>query len=70
MMMGRDLIMVDEVPSGNVFAVSGLEGKILRNGTLCGIGAKDVAADLSQAAEDRECFVNLAGLGLTVSRMS
>lgn len=70
MMMGRDLIMVDEVPSGNVFAVSGLEGKILRNGTLCGIGAKDVAVDLSQAAEDRECFVNLAGLGLTVSRMS
>lgn len=67
MMMGRDLVMVDEVPSGNVFAAAGLEGKILRNGTLCGIGAHDVAADLSQATEHRECFVNLAGLNLTVS---
>lgn len=67
MMMGRDLVMVDQVPSGNVFAVAGLEGKILRNGTLCGIGAKDVAGDLSGVTEDRDCLVNLAGLNLTVS---
>lgn len=67
MMMGRDLVMVDQVPSGNVFAIAGLEGKILRNGTLCGIGAKDVASDLTQVTEDRDCFVNLAGLNLTVS---
>lgn len=69
MMMGRDLVMVNEVPSGNVFAVSGLEGKILRNGTLCGIGATDIASDLSQATEHRDCFVNLAGLNLTVSHL-
>ncbi|PKI85742.1 Ria1p [Malassezia vespertilionis] len=34
MMMGRDLIAVQQVPAGNVFAVGGLAGTILRNGTL------------------------------------
>lgn len=34
MMMGRDLLAVQRVPAGNVFAVRGLDGTILRNGTL------------------------------------
>lgn len=34
MMMGRDLLAVQRVPAGNVFAARGLEGVVLRNGTL------------------------------------
>jgi len=48
-MMGRDLQVLDEVPAGNVFAIGGLEGKLLKNGTLCSM--------------DRG-GINLAGIGL------
>lgn len=34
MMMGRDLVAVQRVPAGNVFAIRGLDGIVLRNGTL------------------------------------
>jgi ribosome assembly protein 1 len=33
-MMGKDLEALDEVPAGNVFGIAGLEGKILKSGTL------------------------------------
>jgi ribosome assembly protein 1 len=35
--MGRELVSLDSVPAGNVFGISGLEGKILKNGTICSI---------------------------------
>ncbi|RPA95202.1 P-loop containing nucleoside triphosphate hydrolase protein [Choiromyces venosus 120613-1] len=47
-MMGRDLQVLDEIPAGNVFAIGGLEGKLLKSGTLCSM--------------DRG-GVNLAGVG-------
>ncbi|CAG8470536.1 6222_t:CDS:10 [Acaulospora colombiana] len=34
LMMGRELELLKEVPAGNVFGVSGLEGHMLKNGTL------------------------------------
>jgi ribosome assembly protein 1 len=34
LIMGRDLVSLDSVPAGNVFGVQGLEGKILKNGTI------------------------------------
>ncbi|KAF8963981.1 Cytoplasmic GTPase/eEF2-like protein (ribosomal biogenesis) [Entomortierella lignicola] len=34
MIMGRDLIGLEEVPAGNVFGIGGLEGHILKYGTL------------------------------------
>ncbi|BFZ57759.1 Cytoplasmic GTPase/eEF2-like protein (ribosomal bioproteinsis) [Savitreella phatthalungensis] len=37
LMMGRDLVAIEEVPAGNVFGIRGLEGKLLKNGTLCSI---------------------------------
>lgn len=52
-MMGRELIPVETVSAGNVFAVAGLEGKVWRSATLCG-------------AEDQE-ESNLVNLG-TVNR--
>lgn len=36
-MMGRDLQSLESVPAGNVFGIGGLEGKILKNGTLCSL---------------------------------
>lgn len=34
LMMGRELEALKEVPAGNVFGIGGLEGHILKNGTL------------------------------------
>ncbi|KAG0371931.1 Cytoplasmic GTPase/eEF2-like protein (ribosomal biogenesis) [Mortierella sp. AD032] len=34
MIMGRDLIGLDSVPAGNVFGIGGLEGHVLKYGTL------------------------------------
>jgi ribosome assembly protein 1 len=35
MLMGRNLEALQSVPAGVVFGIGGLEGKILKNGTLC-----------------------------------
>ncbi|WFC98912.1 Cytoplasmic GTPase/eEF2-like protein (ribosomal biogenesis) [Malassezia yamatoensis] len=53
MMMGRDLVAVQSVPAGNLFAVRGLDGVVLRNGTLIRIPQQD--APPSQV-------INLAGV--------
>ena len=37
LIMGRELVSLDSVPAGNVFGISGLEGKILKNGTVCSV---------------------------------
>ncbi|ORY76105.1 GTPase Ria1 [Protomyces lactucae-debilis] len=37
LIMGRELIKLDAVPAGNVFGIAGLEGKVLKNGTLCSV---------------------------------
>lgn len=66
MMMGRELVMVDEVPAGNVCAIAGLEGKILRNGTLCGRSGTEALESLD-ALQEKDSLVNLAGLHSTVS---
>ena len=34
-MMGKDLVRVDSIPAGNVFAIRGLEGKVMRSATIC-----------------------------------
>jgi ribosome assembly protein 1 len=35
MMMGRELVAVEEVPAGHVCAIAGLDGVVFRNATLC-----------------------------------
>jgi len=37
LIMGRELVSLDSVPAGNVFGIGGLEGKILKNGTICSV---------------------------------
>ncbi|TIB01756.1 hypothetical protein E3P92_01294 [Wallemia ichthyophaga] len=49
MMMGRDLVPVSEVPAGNVFAIGGLDGVVLRNATLI-------------SPDNEDCFINLASV--------
>ncbi|KAF8319037.1 translation elongation factor 2 [Clavulina sp. PMI_390] len=59
-MMGRDLVRVDAVQAGNVFAVEGLEGYVGRSATLCSapVGVTDV---------EKEDWVNLAAVSSGVS---
>lgn len=73
MMMGRDLLAVSQVPAGNVFAIRGLESKVLRNATLCApptssAASDDVVEDQPQEQIDaqmaRDTFVNLAGINV------
>lgn len=59
MMMGRDLLSVQRVPAGNLFAVRGLDGIVLRNGTL--IKAPD------GHATPPATLVNLAGVRRTAT---
>ncbi|GHJ88682.1 hypothetical protein NliqN6_5084 [Naganishia liquefaciens] len=56
MMMGRELVPVDFVPAGNIFAIGGLEGKVLRNATLCKLRA--------ESQEDETRLVNLSGVAM------
>nr|CDI52197.1 translation elongation factor 2-putative [Melanopsichium pennsylvanicum 4] len=71
MIMGRDLIAVTEVPAGNVFAVRGMEGKVLRNATLCSPSlVQSYPIDRYQDATSidstmaNNSFVNLAGINM------
>ncbi|TFY69537.1 hypothetical protein EVJ58_g334 [Rhodofomes roseus] len=60
-MMGRELVPVDHVQAGNVFAVQGLEGKVWRSATLCAPGEQGLSegADLGQV---KDCLLNLGGV--------
>ncbi|TNY23333.1 translation elongation factor 2 [Rhodotorula diobovata] len=65
MMMGRELLAVKQVQAGNLFAVGGLEGTVLRNATLCGMGLDQEVKEGAARDEDRDCLVNLAGVSNT-----
>lgn len=60
MMMGRELVPVEIVPAGNIFAIGGLEGKVLRNATICAPGTDGV----SESTASDESIVNLAGVAM------
>ncbi|KAH9854742.1 translation elongation factor 2 [Lenzites betulinus] len=64
-MMGRELVTVESVRAGNVFAIRGLEGKVWRSATICAPAARgvDVSANGAPDLEGaRECLVNMAGV--------
>ncbi|KAI0372238.1 translation elongation factor 2 [Pilatotrama ljubarskyi] len=60
-MMGRELVPVESVRAGNVFAIRGLEGKVWRSATLCAPSAGGVG-DISDLTEVQDCLVNMAGV--------
>lgn len=66
MMMGRELVAVEEVQAGNLFAIGGLEGIVGRNATLCSMGSGTEVKEGSERDADRECLVNLAGVNQIV----
>ncbi|KAJ8296482.1 Elongation factor-like GTPase 1 [Rhodotorula toruloides] len=67
MMMGRELLAVKEAQAGNLFAIGGLEGIVVRNATLCRMGSGREAKEGSARDEDRDCIVNLAGVSNTAA---
>ncbi|GAA6012669.1 hypothetical protein JCM10207_009077 [Rhodosporidiobolus poonsookiae] len=64
-MMGRELVAVPRVQAGSLFAIGGLEGKVLRNATLCGMGGGRDIKEGKAVDEDKECLINLAGVSNT-----
>ena len=61
MMMGRDLVAVDQVPAGHVCAIGGLEGVVPRNATLWAPSAVGVGEGEAEGE-----LVNLAGVSMQV----
>lgn len=64
-MMGRDLVPVESVRAGNVFAIKGLEGKVWRSATLCA-PKEDGVLSKGDVVQDKECLLNLGGLSIQV----
>ncbi|KAI8986089.1 translation elongation factor 2 [Trametes punicea] len=60
-MMGRELVPVESVRAGNVFAIRGLEGKVWRNATLCAPSAAGLG-QVSDLSVVKDCLVNMAGV--------
>jgi ribosome assembly protein 1 len=65
-MMGRELIAVDSVRAGNIFAIRGLEGKVWRSATLCAPGDVGIGEN-PDAMLMKDCFINLGGVNRSVS---
>ena len=59
-MMGRELVAVEEVPAGHVCAIGGLEGAVPRNATLWAPNANG----LEEKTEVEEGLINLAGISM------
>ncbi len=47
-MMGRDLVAVDNVSAGNIFAIRGLEGSVWRSTTICAPSAAGIQGKHAQ----------------------
>jgi ribosome assembly protein 1 len=70
-MMGRDLVPIEEVTAGNVFAVAGLEGVVGRSATICSPSVHGIEDDVSNTTEldsspAKECIINLGAVNLQV----
>ncbi|KAG8908436.1 Cytoplasmic GTPase/eEF2-like protein (ribosomal biogenesis) [Tulasnella sp. 403] len=61
-MMGRELVPVESVSAGNVFAVGGLSGIVWRNATLCSIRNSTDVLSLETTEVQKDCLVNLGGI--------
>ena len=71
-MMGRDLVRIDQAQAGNVLAIEGLAGTVYRNATLCcppltSLEGGNESVKLENLDSQRDCIVNLAGVGKLVS---
>ena len=64
-MMGRELIPVQQVRAGNIFAIKGLESKVWRSATLCSPEANGIDKDLDPVRQ-KDCLINLGAVNRTV----
>lgn len=60
-MMGRDLVPVDSVSAGNIFAVRGLQGSVWRSATICAPSAAGL-----QGEHSRGWMINLGDINRQV----
>ncbi|KAH9065387.1 P-loop containing nucleoside triphosphate hydrolase protein [Lactarius vividus] len=56
-MMGRDLVAVDSVSAGNIFAIRGLKGSVWRSATLC-----VPSSEVTQGEDVENWIINLGGV--------
>ena len=64
-MMGRDLVVVESVSAGNIFAIRGLEGSVWRSATICAPSAAGMQGEHAQG-----WMINLGGINRQVCRCS
>lgn len=58
LLMGRELIAIEEVPAGNIVGIGGLEGKVLKNGSI--IDTSVVGVNLASVSLVVPPFVKVA----------
>ena len=64
-MMGRELIPVEQVRAGNIFAIKGLESKVWRSATLCSPEENGIGED-PDPVRQKDCLINLGAVNRTV----
>jgi ribosome assembly protein 1 len=64
-MMGRELIPVQQVRAGNIFAIKGLESKVWRSATLCSPEENGIGKD-PDPVRQKDCLINLGAVNRTV----
>ncbi|KAF8635904.1 hypothetical protein AX15_000083 [Amanita polypyramis BW_CC] len=64
-MMGRELVVMEKVEAGNIFAIKGLTGKVWRSATLCAPGEDGVKGE--NVGDMKEWLINLGGINRGVS---
>jgi ribosome assembly protein 1 len=64
-MMGRDLVAVDSVNAGNIFAIRGLDGSVWRTATICAPSSAGIQGEHSQG-----WMTNLGAINRQVCRCS
>lgn len=67
-MMGRELVPVDSVSAGNIFAIKGLEGRVWRSATLCAPG--ELGVQSGQDVDLGSFLINLGGVNRVVCWIS
>ncbi|KAF8630859.1 hypothetical protein AX17_005218 [Amanita inopinata Kibby_2008] len=65
-MMGRELVAVETVKAGNIFAIRGLAGKVWRSATICAPGEGGVGGN-KEDEDMKDWLINLGGVSRAVS---
>lgn len=64
-MMGRELVAVESVRAGNIFAIKGLEGKVWRSATICAMGEAN-SVGIDDVVAHGPCLVNFGAVNRAV----